>query len=81
MSSPARHLDEASGNQLTVVARNTGSGWQQVAAPNPGNGDRILGGISAAGGTAWTAGAFDTNTGRNPLVEVTKGSGHIRRTP
>jgi hypothetical protein len=81
MSSPARHLDEASGNQLTVVARNTGSGWQQVAAPNPGNGDRILGGISAAGGTAWTAGAFDTSTGRNPLVEVTKGSGHIRRTP
>jgi Phosphoesterase family len=66
-------LDQASGNQLTIVARNTGSGWQQVAAPNPGNGDRILGGISAAGSTAWTAGAFDTNTGRNPLIEVNHG--------
>jgi hypothetical protein len=63
-------LDEASGNQLTLVARNTGSGWQAVAAPNPGNGDRILGGISAAGGSAWAVGAFDTDTGRNPLVEI-----------
>lgn len=63
-------LDEASGNQLTLVARNTGSGWVPVAAPNPGSGDRILGGISAAGGTAWAVGAFDTNTGRNPLVET-----------
>jgi hypothetical protein len=66
-------LDEASGNQLTIVARNSGSGWQQVAAPNPGNGDRILGGISAAGGTAWTAGALDTNAGRAPLIEVNPG--------
>ena len=66
-------LDQASGNQVTLVARNTGSGWQQVAAPNPGNGDTILGGISAAGSTAWTAGAFDTNTGRNPLIEVNHG--------
>lgn len=66
-------LDEASGNQLSLVARNTGSGWKQVAAPNPGNGDRILGGISAAGATAWAVGAFDTNTGRNPLIEVNPG--------
>jgi hypothetical protein len=63
-------LNEASGNQLTLVARNTGAGWKQAAAPNPGNGDRILGGISATGGTAWAVGAFDTNTGRNPLIEV-----------
>ena len=62
-------LDATSGNQLSVVARHTGSGWQQVAAPNPGNGDRILGGISAAGNTAWATGAFDTSTGRNPLIE------------
>jgi len=65
-------LDAASGNQLTVVARNSGSGWHQVAAPNPGNGDRILGGISAAGRTAWAVGAFDTSTGRNPLIELHK---------
>jgi len=63
-------LDQANGDQLTLVARNTGSGWEQVAAPNPGNGDRILGGISAAGGTAWAVGAFDTSTGRNPLIMV-----------
>jgi Phosphoesterase family len=66
-------LDEASGDQLSVVARNSGSGWRQVAAPNPGNGDRILGGISAAGGTAWAAGAFDSTTGRAPLIEVNRG--------
>jgi hypothetical protein len=52
-----------------VVAGDHGAGWRQVAAPNPGNGDRILGGISAAGGTAWAVGAFDTDTGRNPLIE------------
>jgi hypothetical protein len=63
-------FDKVSGNQLTVVARHNGSGWKQVAAPNPGNGDRILGGISATGGTAWAVGAFDTDTGRNPLIEV-----------
>src|SRR5215472_11304454 len=63
-------LDESSGNLLTLVARNTGSGWQPVMAPNPGNGDRILGGISATGRTAWAVGAFDTDSGRNPLVEV-----------
>lgn len=62
-------FDSATGNQLTVIARNDGAGWRQVAAPNPGNGDTILGGISAAGGTAWAAGAFDTDTGRNPLIE------------
>jgi hypothetical protein len=63
-------LDKVTGNDLTVVARNNGAGWKQVAAPNPGSGDRILGGISATGETAWAVGAFDTDTGRNPLIEV-----------
>jgi len=63
-------LDEASGDQLTLVARHTSSGWKAVSAPNPGNGDRILGEISAASGTAWAVGAFDGNSGREPLVEV-----------
>ena len=60
-------------NQVTVVALNSGSGWKQVAAPNPGNGDRILGGISAAGGDAWAVGAYDTDSGRNPRVEMHAG--------
>ena len=59
-----------SGNQLTLVARNSGSGWQQVAAPNPGTGDKVLGGVSVAGGTAWAVGYFKTSTGRNPLIEL-----------
>jgi hypothetical protein len=63
-------LDAASGNQLTVGARNDGTGWQQVAAPNPGSGDRILGGVSATGGTAWAVGAYDRSSGRAPFIEV-----------
>jgi len=26
--------------------------------------------MSATGGTAWAVGAFDTDTGRSPLIEV-----------
>jgi len=63
-------LNQASGNQLTVVARNDGAGWQRVAAPNPGSGDRIFGGVAAVDGTAWAVGAYDTSAGRAPLIEV-----------
>lgn len=63
-------LDKASGNQLSIVARNSGSGWHRVSAPDPGNGDRVLGGIASAGGRAWAVGAFDTDAGRSPLVEM-----------
>jgi hypothetical protein len=64
------YLDKASGNQLTMVARNSGTGWQQVPAPNPGTGDKVLGGISAAGNTVWADGYFKTDTARSPLIEL-----------
>jgi hypothetical protein len=64
------YLDVATGLQHTLVARSTGSGWQQVPAPNPGTGDKTLGGISATGSTAWTVGYFKTSVGRSPLIEV-----------
>jgi len=70
------YLDQASGNQLALIARNSGNGWHQVNAPNPGNGDRVLGGVSAAGDTVWAVGAFDTDAGRSPLVEL-----HVARLP
>jgi hypothetical protein len=63
-------LDPVSGNQLTLVARNSGSGWQQLAAPNPGTGDKVLGGVSAADGAAWAVGYYKTDIGRSPLIEV-----------
>jgi hypothetical protein len=65
-------LDAASGNQVTVVARNDGSGWQQVAAPQPGTGDEVLSGIASAGGRTWAVGYFKTNIGRSPLVMLHK---------
>ena len=66
------YLDAATGLQHTLVARSTGTGWQQVPAPNPGTGDKCLGGISAAGTSAWAVGYFKTNTSRSPLIEVHK---------
>jgi len=68
------YLDAATGLQHTLVARSTGSSWQQVPAPNPGTGDKTLGGISATGSAAWTVGYFKTNVGRSPLIEVHKPS-------
>ena len=65
-------LDQASGNQLTLVARNSGTGWQQRR--NPGTGDKVLGGISAAGDAAWAVGYFKTDTARSPLIELHRSS-------
>jgi len=64
------YLDAATGLQHTLIAGNTGNGWQQVPAPNPGTGDKTLGGISAAGASAWAVGYFKTNIGRSPLIEM-----------
>jgi hypothetical protein len=59
---------DATGLQHTLLARNDGSGWQRVAAPNPGTGDKVVSGIASAGGRTWAVGYFKTNTGRAPLV-------------
>ena len=66
------YFDPVGGTELTLVARHTGGAagnWQQVAAPNPGTGDKVLGGISAAGGELWAVGFDKTDTGRSPLIE------------
>jgi len=64
------YFDPASGNELTLVARSSGHGWRQVAAPNPGTGDKVLGGIGAADGDVWAVGYDKTDTGRSPLIEL-----------
>jgi hypothetical protein len=63
------YYDPASGHQLTLVARNDGAGWRAVNAPNPGTGDQVLGGLSAAGDTIGTVGYDKTDAGRSPLIE------------
>ncbi len=67
------YFDEASGSELTLVARSDGSGWHAVAAPNPGTGDKVLGGVSAVGGDVWAVGFDKTDLGRSPLIEVHTG--------
>jgi hypothetical protein len=39
-----------------------------VAAPSPGTGDAVLGGIAARGADLWAVGVFETDN-RDPLVE------------
>lgn len=64
------YYDTASGLQHILIARNDGLGWTVVNAPNPGTGDKVLGGISAGGGLIWAVGYDKTDTGRSPLIEL-----------
>ncbi|HXA61046.1 MAG TPA: alkaline phosphatase family protein [Streptosporangiaceae bacterium] len=64
------YYDAASDKQLTLIARNDGSGWKAVNAPNPGTGDKVLGGISAGDGLIWAVGYDKTDTGRSALIEL-----------
>lgn len=69
------YFDAVGGTELTLVARNDGAGWHQVAAPNPGTGDKVLGGMAAAGGDVWAVGFDKTDVGRSPLIELHSDSG------
>lgn len=63
------YFDPAASVQKTLIARYDGTSWQQVAAPDPGTGDRVLGGIAAVGAHAWTVGYDKASNGRDPLIE------------
>ena len=62
--------DAAAGKQIPLLAQHDAAGWHAVAAPDPGTGDTVFGGISAAGGTVWAVGYAKTDAGRSPLVEL-----------
>jgi len=64
--------DATKGKQVPVVAEDIAAGWTAVAAPDPGVGDTVLGGISSAGGNLWTVGSAKTSVARSPLIELHK---------
>ena len=55
---------------MPVVAEDTAVGWIPVAAPDPGVGDTVLGGVSSAGDELWTVGFAKTAVARSPLIEL-----------
>ncbi|HYS39249.1 MAG TPA: hypothetical protein VEO01_26840, partial [Pseudonocardiaceae bacterium] len=67
------YFNTATGLQHTLIARNDGTGWRAVAAPDPGTGDKVLGAIAATGGDLWAVGYDKTNTARDPLIEFHHG--------
>ena len=58
------YYDSTAGRQQTLVLH----GDSVVAAPSPGTGDAVLGGISAAGRDVWASGFDKTDSGRDPLI-------------
>jgi hypothetical protein len=67
------YFNAATGLQHTLIARNDGTGWRAVAAPDPGTGDKVLGAIAATGGDLWAVGYDKTDTARDPLIEFHHG--------
>jgi hypothetical protein len=67
------YVNSVTGLQHTLVARNDGTGWRAVAAPDPGTGDKVLGAIAASGGNLWAVGYDKTDTARDPLIEFHRG--------
>jgi hypothetical protein len=62
----------AQGKQIPVAAELGAVGWTQVAVPDPGTGDTVFGGVSAAGGDLWAVGFAKTAFGRSPLIELAR---------
>lgn len=67
------YFNSATGLQHTLIARDDGAGWHAVAAPDPGTGDKVFGGIAATGGNVWAVGYDKTATARDPLIECHHG--------
>jgi len=64
------YYDASAGKQVPQLARHDATGWHTVAAPDPGSGDTVFGGLSAAGGQVWAVGYAKTAAGRSPLIEL-----------
>jgi hypothetical protein len=62
-------VDPKSDNNEALILHGTGVFWTVSAAPQPGSGSHILGGITAAGGHLWAVGTYDNGGSRLPLIE------------
>ncbi|MEY9862200.1 hypothetical protein ABH935_007845 [Catenulispora sp. GAS73] len=64
------YYSDAAGKQVPALAHHDATGWHPIAAPDPGSGDTVLGGLSTAGGQVWAVGFAKTAAGRSPLIEL-----------
>ena len=63
------YVDPVTDNNNVLLLRGQGNTWTLAAAPNPGSGSNLPGGIAAIGGQLWMAGVFDDGGSRLPLIE------------
>jgi hypothetical protein len=63
------YVDPATDNNKDLVLQGTNGSWSIDAAPNPGSGSNILGGIANVDGQSWAAGIYDNGGSELPLVE------------
>jgi hypothetical protein len=64
------YLDPPSGNNFTLIERETAAGWVRVDSPNPSvGGSNILGGVARVGAhDVWAVGTFDGPNARQTLI-------------
>jgi hypothetical protein len=72
------YFDATAGKQVPLLAKHDGGGsgsggWHAVAAPDPGTGDTVFGGVASAGENVWAVGYAKTDAGRSPLIELHRG--------